>query len=92
MGVTLYLSLLEEHRLRVFENRMLSKVLGLREDVTGNWKKLIMNRFMHRTAYHILLTPWGRVLQTLTVTRPVEKFPVWYRSRRFIIVFTTTRH
>jgi hypothetical protein len=31
----------EEHRLRVFENRVLRKICGpLRDDVTGEWRKL----------------------------------------------------
>jgi hypothetical protein len=31
----------EEHRLRVFENRMLRRIFGRkRDDVTGGWKKL----------------------------------------------------
>jgi len=28
----------------------------------------------------------------LTVTQPVNKFPAFYRTRRFIAVFTTARH
>ena len=35
------LTLREEHRLRVFENRVLRKVYGPRRDeVTGEWRKL----------------------------------------------------
>jgi hypothetical protein len=35
------LTLREEHRLRVFENRVLRRVFGLRRDeVTGEWRKL----------------------------------------------------
>jgi hypothetical protein len=34
---TCYLTLREEHRLRVFENRMLRK---MRDEVTGEWRKL----------------------------------------------------
>jgi hypothetical protein len=35
------LILREEHRLRVFENRMLRKIFGLkRDEVTGEWRKL----------------------------------------------------
>jgi hypothetical protein len=38
---TLSLTLREEHRLRVFENRVLQKIFGPRRDeVTGNWRKL----------------------------------------------------
>jgi len=35
------LTLREEHRLRVFENRLLRKIFGPRRDeVTGEWRKL----------------------------------------------------
>jgi hypothetical protein len=38
---TLCLTLREEHRLRVFENRMLRKLFGKkRNEVTGGWRKL----------------------------------------------------
>jgi hypothetical protein len=38
---TLSLKLREEHRLRVFENRVLKRILGLkRDEVTGGWTKL----------------------------------------------------
>jgi hypothetical protein len=35
------LTLREEHRLRVFENRMLRRIYGpKRDEVTGEWRKL----------------------------------------------------
>jgi hypothetical protein len=38
MGVKLDASLMEEHMLRVLENRVLRKILGpKREEVTGEW-------------------------------------------------------
>jgi hypothetical protein len=38
---TWYLTLREEHRLKVFENRVLRRILGPeREEVTGGWEKL----------------------------------------------------
>jgi hypothetical protein len=42
MGVKLWsLTLREEHRLRVFENRVLRRIFGSkREEVTGGWRKL----------------------------------------------------
>jgi hypothetical protein len=41
MYVTLSLTLREEHRLRVFENRVLKRICGQnRDDVTGSWRKL----------------------------------------------------
>jgi hypothetical protein len=41
MGVNLLLSLREEHRLRVFENRVLRRIFGpKREKVAGNWRRM----------------------------------------------------
>jgi hypothetical protein len=38
---TWFLTLGEEHRLKVFENRMLKRILGpKRDEVTGDWRKL----------------------------------------------------
>jgi hypothetical protein len=38
---TLALTLREEHRLRVFENRVLRRLFGpKRDEVTGGWRKL----------------------------------------------------
>jgi hypothetical protein len=35
------LTLREEHRLKVFENRVLRRIFGLkRDEVTGDWRKL----------------------------------------------------
>jgi hypothetical protein len=36
------LTLREEHRLRVFENRVLKRIFGLkRDEVMGGWRKLV---------------------------------------------------
>jgi hypothetical protein len=41
MGVELGLTLREEHRLRVFENRVLRRIFGPKGDeVTGEWREL----------------------------------------------------
>jgi hypothetical protein len=46
---TLSLTLREEHRLRVFENRVLRRIFGpKRDEVTGEWRKL------HNDELHIL--------------------------------------
>jgi hypothetical protein len=35
------MQLIEEHRLRVFENRVLRRIFGLkRDEITGGWRKL----------------------------------------------------
>jgi hypothetical protein len=39
---TWYLTLSEEHRLRVFENRVFGRIFGpKRDEVTGGWRKLL---------------------------------------------------
>jgi hypothetical protein len=41
------LTLREEHRLRVFENRVLRRIFGPKGDeVTGEWRNCIMRSFM----------------------------------------------
>jgi hypothetical protein len=56
MGVKLGLSLIlqEEHRLRVFKNRMLSKVLGHKwDEVKGEWKRLHNDELYDCTPHQI---------------------------------------
>jgi hypothetical protein len=46
------LTLREEHRLRVFENRVLKKLFGpKRDEVTGEWRKLHNEEVMIRNLY-----------------------------------------
>jgi hypothetical protein len=43
----LSLTLREEHRLRVFENRVLRKIFGLkRDEIIGGWRKLHKESFI----------------------------------------------
>jgi hypothetical protein len=54
LPVVLYgsLTLRKEHRLRVFENRVLRRIFGLkRDEVTGGWRKL------HNEELHNLYSP-----------------------------------
>jgi hypothetical protein len=45
------LTLREEHRLRVFENRVLRRIFGpKRDEVTGDWRKL-HNKELHSLYY-----------------------------------------
>jgi hypothetical protein len=45
---TKYLTLREEHRLRMFENRVLRRIFGpKRDEVTGGWRKL-HNEELHK--------------------------------------------
>jgi len=49
------LTLRQERRLRVFENRMLRRVFGpKRDEVTGKWRKLHMDDLRIFTPYQIL--------------------------------------
>jgi hypothetical protein len=49
------LTVREEHRLRVFENRVLTRVFGPKSDeVTGGWRKL-HNEELHNFTLHRLL-------------------------------------
>jgi hypothetical protein len=55
MGVKLGLSLREEHRLRVFENRILTRIFTPKRDgVTGDWRKLHNEELhnLHSSRYH----------------------------------------
>jgi hypothetical protein len=50
------LALREEHILRVFENRVLSRIFGpKRDEVTGEWRKLHKEEFIFCTHPQILL-------------------------------------
>jgi hypothetical protein len=41
----------------------------------------------------IIITPWSRgLLEKLTVSQLVKKFPAFYGTQRFITAFTTARH
>jgi hypothetical protein len=49
------LGLREEHRLKVFEDRVLRKICGhRRDDVTGEWKDYIVRSFVIFTRDKIL--------------------------------------
>jgi hypothetical protein len=52
------LTLREEHRLRVFENRVLNRIFGTkRDEVTGEWRKL------HSEELHILYSSQNIIRQ-----------------------------
>jgi hypothetical protein len=45
-------TLREEHRLRVFENRVLRRIFGpKRDEVTGGWRKLQNEKLVFFTKY-----------------------------------------
>jgi hypothetical protein len=94
------LTLREEHRLRVSENRLLRRILGpKRDEVRGEWRKLHNEKFkvlyLHTYIYILtyLLTSCSRVLlEKLTGSQLVKKFPAIYGTRMFITTFTSFRH
>jgi len=52
--------------------------------------KMKWNTHESRTSY---LNPWSRVLlEKLTGSQLVKKFPIFYETRRFITAFTSARH
>jgi hypothetical protein len=70
----------EEHRLRVFKNRVLGKTSGSeREKVIADWTKL------HNEELHDLY--FSPVIPQL-----VRKFPTFYSTRRFITVYARAHH
>ena len=40
----------------------------------------------------IISTPWSRVVENLTGSQLVKKYPAFYGTRRFITAFTSARH
>jgi hypothetical protein len=47
------LTLREEHRMRVFENRVLRRIFGSkRDEVTGDWRKLHNEELVRRQGSH----------------------------------------
>jgi hypothetical protein len=77
MGVKLDLSHREEHRLRVFEDRVLRKICGpKRDEVTGSGEDYIMRSFMSCTSYQILL---GTMIKS-KVMRWVGHVALWWRG------------
>jgi hypothetical protein len=50
------LTLMGQHRLRVFQNRVLRRISGpKRDEVAGEWRKFIMGSFIICTHHQILL-------------------------------------
>jgi hypothetical protein len=50
LPVVVYLILKKQHRLRVFENRVLRRIFEpKRDEVTGGWKNYIMRNFINST-------------------------------------------
>ena len=58
------------------------------------WNNRICKLSLSILAYLItyLLTPWIGVLDKLTGSQLVNKFPAFYATRKFITAFTSSRH
>ena len=71
----------EEHRLRVFENKVLRKIFGdKRDEITGEWKKLHNAELYELYSSHNIIRnlKWRRLRWTGHVAR-VEQFRNAYR-------------
>ena len=63
--------------------------------LVNNFKKLLKLQYFKLPSHSLrnLLTPWSRVLlEKLTGSQLVKKFPAFYGSRRFIPASTSARH
>jgi hypothetical protein len=96
---TLSLTLREEHRLRVFENRVLRKIFRHKRKVDGSWRKLhndelhslysspnivrVIKSRRMRWAGHVACMGEGRVVYRVLVGRPEGKRPLGRPRRRW---------
>ena len=74
------LTLREERRLRVFENRVLRRIFGpKRDEVTGEWRKLHNEEFngyvLHTKHFRVIKS--GRMRRTGNVARMRERRDVY---------------
>jgi hypothetical protein len=89
----------EEHRLRIFENRVLRKIFGPKREEDGSWRKLhnnephdlyslpnivrVIKSRRMRWAGHVARMEEGRGVYRLSVGRPKGKRPVGRPRRRW---------
>jgi hypothetical protein len=89
----------EEHRLRVFENRVLRKIFGPKREEDGSWRKLhndelhglcsspnivrVIKSRRMRWAGHVARMGEGRGVYTILVRRPEGKRPLGRPRRRW---------
>jgi hypothetical protein len=89
----------EEHRLRVFENRVLRKIFGPKREEDGSWRKLRNDELLNlysspnmvrviksrrmRWAEHVARMGEGRGVYRVLVGRPEGKRPLGRPRRRW---------
>jgi hypothetical protein len=83
----------EEHRLRVFENRVLRRIFGPKREEDGSWRKLHNDELQSlysspnfvrvRWAGHIARTGEGRGVYRVLFGRPEGKRPLGRPRRRW---------
>jgi hypothetical protein len=97
----------EEHRLRVFENRVLRKIFGPKREEDGSWRKLhndelhclysspnivrVIKSRRMRWAGHVARMVEGRSVCRVLVARPEGKRPLGRRRRRVTLRWTLVR-
>jgi hypothetical protein len=95
---TWFLTSREEHRLRVFENRVLRRIFGPKSEVDGSWRKLhndelhslysspnvfrVIKSKRMRWAGHVARIGEGRGVYRVLVGRPEGKRPLGRHRRR----------
>jgi hypothetical protein len=63
------------------------------ETALSFWKSVLSGMEIYTYLLTYLLTPWSKVLlEKLTGSQLVKKFPTFYGTRRFITAFTSARH
>jgi hypothetical protein len=93
------LTLREEHRLRVFENRVLRRILRPKREEDGSWRKLhndelhslcsspnivrVIKSMRMRWAGHVACMGQGRDVYRILVGRPEGKRPLGRPRRRW---------
>jgi hypothetical protein len=93
------LTLREEHRLRVFENRVLRRIFGPKSEVDGSWRKLHNDEFHSlysspnivrmiksrrmRGAGHVARMGEGRGVYRVSVGKPEGTRPLGRHRRRW---------
>jgi hypothetical protein len=103
---TWFLTLGEEHRLRVFENRVLRRIFGPKREEDGSWRKLhndelhilysspnivrVIKSRRMRWAGHVARMGEGRGVYRVLVGKPEGRRPLGRPRRRWMITLRWT--